>query len=40
MSREIAKLKREGIVETTRGALVLKEVGRLNAMISQAWEAC
>ena len=40
VSREIAKLKREGLVEVTTGALVLKNVAKLNAMISQGWDEC
>ena len=40
VSREIAKLKRSGIVETTTGALVLKDVGKLNALITQGWNEC
>ena len=40
VSREIAKLKREGIVEVTTGALVLKDVRRLNVLIDQGWEEC
>ena len=40
VSREIAKLKREGLVEVTTGALVLKDVARLNALISQGWDEC
>ena len=40
VSREIAKLKRAGIVEVTTGALVLKNVARLNALIDQGWDEC
>ena len=40
VSREIAKLKREGVVEVTTGALVLKDVGKLNVMIDQGWDEC
>ena len=40
VSREIANLKRDGIVDRTTGALVLQDVGRLNRMISEGWDAC
>ena len=40
VSREIAKMKREGLVEVTTGALILKDLARLNAMISQGWAEC
>ena len=38
VSREIAQLKRDDIVETTTGALVIKNVDALNGMIHEAWE--
>ena len=40
VSREIANLKRAGVVDRTTGALVLQDVTRLNRMISEGWEAC
>ena len=39
VSREIANLKREGLVDRTAGALVIADVPRLNAMISEGWES-
>lgn len=38
VSREIAKLKREAVVETTTGALVLSNVSKLNELIRQGWD--
>ena len=38
VSREIANLKRAGVVDKTTGALVLCDLPRLNAMISAGWE--
>ena len=38
VSREIANLKRDGIVEKTTGALVLTDLPRLNALIHAGWE--
>lgn len=37
VSREIANLKREGVVDKTTGALVLCNLAKLNAMISAGW---
>lgn len=37
VSREIASLKRSGIVDKTTGALVLCDLPKLNAMISAGW---
>lgn len=39
VSREIANLKRQGIVDRTTGALVLLDVAKLNALISEGWNA-
>lgn len=39
VSREIAKLERENIVERTRGALILSDVQTLNARLSEGWNA-
>jgi len=38
VSREIANLKRGGVVDKTTGALVLCDLPKLNAMISAGWE--
>ena len=38
VSREIASMKRQGIVDKTTGALVLCDLPRLNALISQGWD--
>ena len=38
VSREIASLKRAGIVDKTTGALVLCDLDRLNAMIHEGWD--
>ncbi len=38
VSREIARLKREKIVETTTGALVLTDIASLNRLIHKGWE--
>jgi len=38
VSREIANLKRGGIVDKTTGALVLCDLAQLNAMITAGWE--
>lgn len=40
VSREIANMKRAGVVDRTTGALVLSDVTRLNRMISEGWDAC
>ncbi len=37
VSREIANLKRSGVVDKTTGALILCDLPRLNAMISAGW---
>ena len=37
VSREIAKLKREGIVDKSTGALILADLPRLNGLISEGW---
>ncbi|MEL6966506.1 MAG: Crp/Fnr family transcriptional regulator [Pseudomonadota bacterium] len=37
VSREIANLKRAGVVDKTTGALVLKDLPKLNALISAGW---
>jgi CRP-like cAMP-binding protein len=39
VSREIAKLERENVVERTRGALILADVRALNARLSEGWNA-
>ena len=38
VSREIASMKRAGIVDKTTGALVLCDVERINAMIHEGWD--
>ncbi len=38
VSREVANLKRAGIVDKTTGALVLCDLPKLNAMITAGWE--
>ncbi len=38
VSREIARLKREKIVETTTGALILTDIPSLNGLIHKGWE--
>ena len=38
VSREIANLKRSNIVDKTTGALVLCDLMKLNALISEGWE--
>ena len=38
VSREIANMKREKVIDKTTGALVLSDVRKLNAMISAGWE--
>ncbi len=38
VSREIANMKRAGIVDKTTGALILCNLPKLNAMISAGWE--
>lgn len=38
VSREVAKLEREGVIERTRGAIVLSEMGELNRRLSEGWE--
>ena len=38
VSREIASMKREGILDKTTGALILCDLRRLNALISQGWD--
>ena len=40
VSREIASMKRAGVLDQTTGAIVLPDVTRLNRMISDGWEAC
>ena len=40
VSREIANMKRAGVLDRTTGAIVLQDVTRLNRMISEGWEAC
>lgn len=40
VSREIANMKRAGVLDRTSGAIVLPDVTRLNRMISEGWEAC
>lgn len=37
VSREIAKLKRDGIVDKTTGALILADLPKLNGLISEGW---
>ncbi|MFD0916973.1 Crp/Fnr family transcriptional regulator [Pseudahrensia aquimaris] len=37
VSREIANMKRSGVLDKTTGALVLTDVAKLNAMISAGW---
>ena len=39
VSREIAKLERENVVERTRGALILLDIRALNARLSEGWNA-
>lgn len=39
VSREIAKLERESVVERTRGALILADVAALNRRLSEGWNA-
>ena len=39
VSREIAKLERENVVERSRGALILSDVRALNARLSEGWNA-
>ncbi len=38
VSREIAKLEREGTIERNRGALVLADMGELNRRLSEGWD--
>ncbi|MEL6505029.1 MAG: Crp/Fnr family transcriptional regulator [Pseudomonadota bacterium] len=38
VSREIANLKRGGVVDKTTGALILCDLPKLNALISEGWE--
>lgn len=39
VSREIASLKRGGVVDRSTGALILCDVARLNALLSEGWNA-
>lgn len=39
VSREIASLKRGGVVDRSTGALILCDVPRLNALLSEGWNA-
>lgn len=38
VSREIAKLEREGVITRTRGAIVLADMRELNRRLSEGWE--
>jgi len=38
VSREIARLERENIIERTRGAIVLARMGELNRRLTEGWE--
>ena len=38
ISRELAKLKKAGVVEVLRGGLVIHDPAKLSKMISDAWD--
>ncbi|WP_306118349.1 MULTISPECIES: Crp/Fnr family transcriptional regulator [unclassified Roseitalea] len=38
VSREIARLEREGIIERTRGAIILARMGELNRRLTEGWD--